>query len=151
MANETKSGAELAGGCFSVLVAGAVCIWLLRSCSAIENKQQEEGHQAAIALEADDRAKAKDLGISYEEYRAARWASSEAYANCKTAAEGRAKHDYKSDWLPSSRWTLKGRTLSIVGHDLQMQNGFGVYGRVTYFCDWDMDGKAVKSLVVTED
>lgn len=78
-------------------------------------------------------------------------ADSGHYAECKTAAENRAKHAQKSDWVPNWKWDLKGRTILGAGHDLQMQNGFGVYGYVTYYSDWDMDSKSIKSLTVTED
>ncbi len=63
----------------------------------------------------------------------------------------RAKRDYKADFIPSSSWSVHNNTISVVGHDLQMENGFGAFGLVTYFCDWNMVTKQVVSLNLTED
>lgn len=149
----TSGGAEANSwlGCLSLVVVALVFLAGYRSCSQQNAKQDVEREQAARALDDSDRKEAIRLGISIDDYRSARWASNKAYAECKTAAERRAKHDYKSDWVPNWRWDLKGRTILGVGHDLQMQNGFGVYSYVSYFCDWDMDSRSVKSLTVTED
>lgn len=135
----------------ALVVAGVVFLAGYRACSRQEDELQVERDKAAIELEASDKAEASARGISMDEYREARWASNAAYAACKVAAEERAKHNYKADWIPNRTWDVKGKTISVVGRDLQMQNGFGVYGRVTYYCDWDMDARKVTSLVVSDD
>lgn len=138
-------------GCLAFILVGLAFTWGLRACSRQDEKVEAERHQAVVQEEADDRAKAKTFDMSYEDYRDARWASNQAYAACKVAAEGRAKRDYKADFIPSSSWTVHNKTISVVGHDLQMENGFGAYEPVTYFCDWSMDTKRVVSLNLTED
>ena len=140
-----------AASAFATIVVGIGFVWALHSCSVQKDKMDAERDQAAAQLDASDHAEAKRLGMSYEDYRSARWASDKAYAACKVAAEGRAKRDYKADFIPSSSWSVHGRIISIVGHDLRMQNGFGAYDPVTYMCDWSMDSQAVTSLDVTQD
>jgi hypothetical protein len=138
-------------GCAGVVVAAVVIIAGYRACSRQEDEQVLKRDQAAVALEASDKAEANARGISADRYREARWASNAAYAACKVAAEARAKRNYKADWIFNSSWNVKGKTISVVGRDLEMQNGFGVYERVTYYCDWDMDRKQVISLVISEN
>jgi len=138
-------------GCASVIVAAVILGFGYRACSRQEDDLQAKRDKAAIELEASDKSEAAARGMSVDEYREARWASNAAYAACKTTAEGRAKHAYKSDWIPDRTWDVKGKIISVVGKDLQMQNGFGVYSRVTYFCDYDMDKRAVVDLVISEN
>jgi hypothetical protein len=134
------------------LIAAVAMLAGVRACTLRNSATDSAALDRDIAkTEAENEAKAKDMGVSLADYMSAKAASTDAYAECKVAAEGRAKHDYKADFLPSSTWTVKGRTISVVGRDLQMQNGFGAYGPVTYFCDWDMDMRAVKSLTLSED
>jgi len=148
---EIKKTENPAVGCAALVVTAIIFIFGYRACSRQDAEQQRREEQGIQEQDAKDRAEAARLGISYDDYRAARFASNRAYAACKVAAEGRAKHDYKADFIPNSSWTVKGRIISITGHDLQMQNGFGVYGPVTYYCEWSMDTQEVRSLNLTED
>jgi hypothetical protein len=138
-------------GCTGVVVAAVLIIAGYRACSQQEDEQAVKRDKAAVELDISDKAEASARGISTDQYREARWASNAAYAACKVAAEAGAKRNYKADWIFNFNWDVKGKTISVVGRDLEMQNGFGVYDRVTYYCDWDMGGKQVTSLVISEN
>lgn len=137
-------------GCIALIITAIIFGFGYRSCSRMEEARDREREQAAHELELDDQRQASAHGISVDEWRQARWASNTAYAECKVAAEQRAKHDYKSDFIPKMNWELQGKKIMLVGHDLQMQNGFGVWSYVTYNCEWDLDRKAVVSLDIIE-
>jgi outer membrane cobalamin receptor len=124
----------------------------VKGCSDAMNAADLKKLDADIAkTDAENQSAAVTMGVTVADYMAAKADSDRAYAACKVAAEGRAKHDYKADFFPNSTWAVKNRVISLVGRDLQMQNGFGVYGRVSYFCDWSMDAQMVTSLHLSED
>ena len=103
------------------------------------------------ATVAENERQAKFMNVTVDEYMKAKAASGRAYASCKVGAEARAKYDYKADWIPSYIWTVKDKVISVVGHDLRMQNGFGVFGSVTYFCDYSMVSDRVTSVLINQD
>jgi len=139
------------GGILALVFTIAVVIFFVKACSDADEKTVRDQAAAAQQQEALDKSEAAGMGLSLDDYRKAKWAVEDAYGPCQAAAESQAKYNYKTDWTPNVHWTVEGDELTLVGHDIQMQNGFGVFSHVSYTCIWDMKMKAVVSVDVSED
>jgi hypothetical protein len=142
-------------GCTVALVVLVVVMLLgVRACTLgspeDQAKELAEMQERRRAVEAENASEAKRMGVSIEDYMQAKATSGTAYAECKVVAQSRAKRNYKSDFFPKYDWELKQNIISITGRDLRMQNGFGVYEPVIYWCDWSMASRSVKSMLVAE-
>lgn len=152
------AGPAFGMGCATVFVVALMIGlgFMAKSCSDSATRADAE-KQAQLDIdiareEAENRDQATAYGVSVDQYLQAKAASSVAWADCRAAASLKAKYDAKIDWTPSYNWSLqKNRRIAITGDDVRMQNGFGVYGPVSYTCIWDMDLREIVSLQVSED
>lgn len=101
---------------------------------------------ATEPLSAEEAALARGWRVTEEVFRQARKRSEAAHSACRKAVREAARWDHRSDWLPDYDWRTDGRTITIVGRDVHLQNAFGAYSNAPYVCEWDLKGATVVSL-----
>ncbi|HWY14268.1 MAG TPA: hypothetical protein VNX86_03910 [Rhizomicrobium sp.] len=105
----------------------------------------EDARKQAAKEAAEDAAEAKRRGISLAVFERAKELETNAWAACGEALRNSARYDAKSDWSPNFDWSTNGDSITIMGRDVHLQNGFGAYS-AGYSCTWDMKTKAVTAL-----
>ena len=113
--------------------------------AAQDREQTKEKAQKASDEAAADLKQAQAWGVSLAVYERAKAQQDDAYVYCMEAVKKAARFDVKSDVMPNYSWGTDGNTLTIFGHDLHLQNGFGAYGN-SYHCEWDMSAKKIISV-----
>ncbi len=98
---------------------------------------RQEAMARAVEL-ADDQTKARKSGLSLASYKRAKAHAIDAYAACVAAIKEAARYEVKTNWLPDFEWSSDGETITIIGHDMHLQNGFGAISNEPYTCEWDM-------------
>jgi hypothetical protein len=99
----------------------------------------------------DDRAEAAKWGVSIPDYMKAKGAEDNAHISCMVEAENRAKYEHKDDFGQPVWWKTDGKTLTITGKDVMLQNGFGAYEHVTYICTYDLASKSVTDVQIEQE
>jgi hypothetical protein len=99
----------------------------------------------------NDRADAAKWGVDIQDYMKAKGAEDSAHISCMVEAEGRAKYEHKDDFDQPVWWKTDGKSLTITGKDVMLQNGFGAFEHITYVCTYDLATKTITNLQIVED
>lgn len=153
------------GGFWWVVLAAALAIMVGNALTTTKDDGSNQGEAKSVPAPnqaaktqakaepqdtSADLAQAQAWHISMGAYERAKAQELQAYTECVMSVEDAARFDYKGDWLPDYTWSSDGKSISIVGRDIRLQNGFGAWSRVTYTCEWDMAAQKITNLNVLQ-
>jgi hypothetical protein len=105
-------------------------------------RAQQEGEARAAADKLAQEAKdAGQMGVSLENYQNAEANLDSASVSCKLAVVNQNQWGGDADWGSGYSWRVDGNDIILNGHDVQLKNGFGAEGRVSYECIYDLTAK----------
>ena len=145
----TKNAIYIIGGSFLIS-----CLSLVAVIETIPATPQQQNQQKADAQKQAQEAKAAAARKAKECRQDLKcWSDKltfDATVACKPKIEGRAKYDYKwTDGLLHPTFVKigwadkKAGVVNFFGDQIQFQNGFGNWMRMTYMCTYDPAKKAV--------
>jgi hypothetical protein len=123
-------------------IAGAVAYYCNRPPTPEEAAATAAQHVAAMAQKLDaEKTGAAKMGVSLAAFQWGEAAVGMPSTLCQNMVVNSARYGAKAYWAPAYSWAVAQYpdrpSLTIRGHDVEMNNGFGAKMEVTYTCRAD--------------
>lgn len=112
----------------------------------IDRREKAAAAKAAAEASAQDSVAASRMGVNVQNYQNAKSNIEWISASCQNALIKQNEWGGEAD-LSDYSWRVEGNSVILDGRDVELKNGFGAEGRVSYECVYDLTNRSAVAVV----